>query len=322
MEDHPALLPSFWTKRHDGFDGLNLSSNGEKLPPCKKTRLSRKSRPSRFPSSSIHLNGSAMPDELTFRAQLDDAQKQKVFKIDGRDYPRIACGYEEGEYGNFVLDTSFDEHESNDAVCVDCGAPSGFLHILGCECEQCPRCGEQALGCPCKYAGSEAWKHTISPQQPRPNRSSRQNLHGLLFRSDNHAFLDYKLFEDLALPDFEECPEGWDVAARLIAREPALAKLPKATTLFEWLLRRLNHLSSGRLILDSDEGDEGYYPLTILVTKGPNPIAMLDFEGNDYGVNCFARGETAAACEEAVSIFVDVCASDPKKTRNVDLLER
>ena len=32
-----------------------------------------------------------------------------------------------------------------------------------------------------------------------------------------------------------------------------------------------------------------------------------------------ARGETAAVCNEVVSVFVDACASDFKQTRKLDL---
>jgi len=248
-------------------------------------------------------------------------KSRKVFKIEGREFPRIACGYEQGEYGDFVLDTSFDEHESNEGVCVDCGAPSGFLHIPGCECEQCPRCGEQALGCPCNYDACENWKPQTLVRPSQRKRSSQINVQGLLFKTGDFAFLDYRLFEDLTLPKFEDCPDGSDIAARLIAKEPALAELPKDATVFDWLLRRINYLSSGRLTLDPEDGDEGYYPLTILVTEGPRPVAVLEFEGNDYGISCYARGETAAVCNELVSVFVDACAAEFKQTRRLNLPE-
>src|SRR5436190_22679517 len=103
-----------------------------------------------------------------FRKQLEEAQKGKTFRIAGREYARIPCGFEEGEVGDYVLDTSFDEHDAKDAVCVDCDAPSGFLHLLGCECEQCPRCRGQALGCSCPYEDSEDWK-PVEVRGPKSN---------------------------------------------------------------------------------------------------------------------------------------------------------
>ncbi len=35
--------------------------------------------------------------------------------------------------------------------CGDCGAMPGKLHIPGCDIEQCPRCGWQAISCHCIY---------------------------------------------------------------------------------------------------------------------------------------------------------------------------
>lgn len=33
--------------------------------------------------------------------------------------------------------------------CRDCGVSSGGIHHPGCCLEQCRRCGDQLLGCPC-----------------------------------------------------------------------------------------------------------------------------------------------------------------------------
>lgn len=145
-------------------------------------------------------------------------------------------------------------------------------------------------------------------------------MHGLLFKTPEHAFLDFKLFEDLPLADFHEIDHGYDIAAQLTAAAPALSKVPKGDTLFNWLLRRINHLSDGRLTLDGEYGDEGSYPLSILVTRGTTPVAILDFEGDDYGIRCFPRGQDAEEYDAAVSAFVEASAANPKETRNIPML--
>lgn len=67
------------------------------------------------------------------------SQAVKSFRIGGRDFDRIPCGYEQGEwYG-------IEDH------CSNCGMLTGFLHHLPCDLEQCPRCKGQALSCNCKY---------------------------------------------------------------------------------------------------------------------------------------------------------------------------
>jgi hypothetical protein len=140
-------------------------------------------------------------------------------------------------------------------------------------------------------------------------------MHGLLFKTPEFAFLDYKLFEELPLPEFKDIPDGYEIDERLVAAAPTLAKLPVDETLFRWLLRRINHLSAGRLTLDSEYGDEGCYPLSILATRGVTPVAVLDFEGSDYAVRCFARGVDHDECDEAVTAFIAACAGEPRRGR-------
>lgn len=146
-------------------------------------------------------------------------------------------------------------------------------------------------------------------------------MHGLLFKTPDYAFLDYKLFEDLPLPDFEDNPDGYDLAGRLVTAAPNLAKLPPDETLFRWLLRRINYLSDGRLTLDSEYGDEGYYPLSILVTRGPTPVAVLEFEGSDYDILCFARSADRVKCDAAVEVLIATCSTNPNLTRQLSMLD-
>jgi hypothetical protein len=37
------------------------------------------------------------------------------------------------------------------ATCPDCGTKEGQLHILSCDQESCPFCGNQLLSCDCRY---------------------------------------------------------------------------------------------------------------------------------------------------------------------------
>ena len=67
------------------------------------------------------------------------SQLVNVFRIGGQIYNRVACGYEVGEWHGI------------DDECSNCGVPTGFLHLLPCDLEQCPRCHGQALGCSCGY---------------------------------------------------------------------------------------------------------------------------------------------------------------------------
>ena len=68
------------------------------------------------------------------------AQAIKHYHIGGRAVARIAYGYERDGFT-----------EDADDECANCGVPTGFLHLLPCDLEQCPSCHGQALGCSCAY---------------------------------------------------------------------------------------------------------------------------------------------------------------------------
>jgi len=69
------------------------------------------------------------------------SQRIKNFKIAGREFERVACGFERGDFAEFAIDTE----------CSNCGVPTGWLHLLSCDLEQCPKCEQQALSCSCDY---------------------------------------------------------------------------------------------------------------------------------------------------------------------------
>ena len=69
------------------------------------------------------------------------SQAIKSFNIGGREFERIPWGNERGEFGEDAIDTE----------CTNCSAPTGSLHLLSCDLEQCPRCDQQAISCACAY---------------------------------------------------------------------------------------------------------------------------------------------------------------------------
>ena len=68
-----------------------------------------------------------------------DGCKILAVRVGGVDYTPIKVGGE----GDFF------EGDNHDVRCGDCGAKYGHYHHPGCDCERCPVCGGQMIGCCC-----------------------------------------------------------------------------------------------------------------------------------------------------------------------------
>ena len=89
------------------------------------------------PRKTIIVNGQEVAEG--WDRVLAAAQRQRTYSIDGEVLERTPFGKDWSG-------------ESSDAPsCADCAAARGELHVPFCGWEQCPGCGEQAIGCGCEH---------------------------------------------------------------------------------------------------------------------------------------------------------------------------
>ena len=65
------------------------------------------------------------------------AQEMTHYEIASQVYRRIPYGQERPRW-------------STEVACHDCAVIPGQLHVPGCDVEQCPACGGQAIACSCE----------------------------------------------------------------------------------------------------------------------------------------------------------------------------
>ena len=82
------------------------------------------------------LNGYPVTPEYLER--FEQSQHVLTYAIAGAEWPRVRYGDEKDDWG------------ASDHSCHDCRAAAGQFHAVGCDVEQCPRCGEQAIMCECE----------------------------------------------------------------------------------------------------------------------------------------------------------------------------
>ena len=71
-----------------------------------------------------------------------------MLTTDGCDFPVVIIGCK--KYERIRVGGKGDFYEDSDLpACTDCGAHQGCLHHFGCDCEICPKCGDQFLFCGC-----------------------------------------------------------------------------------------------------------------------------------------------------------------------------
>lgn len=87
----------------------------------------------------------------TVKKEIQEGQ-QKCFAYNKKEaYIRVKFG-EEPEFLNrmFNYDTDNDNNSIyNFSYCGDCLAKQGEFHAIGCDCELCPKCGNQFITCDC-----------------------------------------------------------------------------------------------------------------------------------------------------------------------------
>lgn len=82
-----------------------------------------------------------MDQSRSWQAAIAAAQLERTFVIGERQLRRIPYG---SEWTRWKRET-----------CGDCYVRRGQLHVVGCDIEECPACGRQAITCGCRDSEEE-----------------------------------------------------------------------------------------------------------------------------------------------------------------------
>jgi hypothetical protein len=91
-----------------------------------------------FIENVVYYNNMFVSIEL--REEIISEQSKTILVIDGKEYERI-------RYGSSL--EGLKEIDYSIKPCHDCLVIEGQIHLLGCDMERCPKCGNQLISCGC-----------------------------------------------------------------------------------------------------------------------------------------------------------------------------